>query len=124
LPVFLLFSVFLLFRGHNLPGGGFVGGLVAASGFTLYALAQGPEAVRKALRLSLKSLVGIGLLLAVLSGMIAVGAGGAFLTGLWTYLRVGQEIDLHLGTPLIFDIGVFFVVFGTVLTIVLAQAEE
>lgn len=119
LPVLLLFSVFLLLRGHNSPGGGFAGGLVAAAAYTLYALAFGPKASREALRVDTRHLIGGGLIIAAASGVAGLFAGQPWLTGLWIH-----QGDIHLGTPLAFDIGVYLTVAGVVLTIILTLAEE
>jgi len=109
-PLLLLFSLFLLWRGHHEPGGGFAGGLVAASAFLLLSLAEGPEAARRALRFEPRSLVGAGLALALAAGLAGSAAGVPFLTGLW----LG-----NLGTPLLFDAGVYLVVTGAVLLVLL-----
>jgi multicomponent Na+:H+ antiporter subunit B len=119
LPVLLLFSVFLLLRGHNSPGGGFAGGLVAAAAYTLYALGFGPAAAREALRVDTRRLIGVGLLAAAAGGVAGVVAGKPWFTGLWAHLG-----DIHLGTPLVFDIGVYLTVAGMVLTIILTLSEE
>jgi multicomponent Na+:H+ antiporter subunit A len=128
LLITLLFvlALFLLWRGHNEPGGGFIGGLVAAGAFALYLIAFGERAARRLLRVDPRDLIGAGLAVAVVSGLFAAVAGGAFMTGQWTTLYLGEGIEpLKLGTPLLFDIGVFLAVIGFVLTIVLAleQAE-
>jgi multisubunit Na+/H+ antiporter MnhB subunit len=68
----LLFSVYMLLRGHNLPGGGFIGGLIGATGFVLYAIAQGAEATRIALRYEPQNIAMIGLGIALASGVYAV----------------------------------------------------
>ena len=72
MPLLLLFALFLLFRGHNEPGGGFVGGLVVAAAFILYAIAYGVSAGRSALLIDPSTLVGIGLLVAFGTGIAAV----------------------------------------------------
>ena len=72
MPLLLLFSVFLLLRGHNEPGGGFVGGLVAAAAFALYGIAFGVQRARQALLVKPMTLLGVGLLIALLSGLPAV----------------------------------------------------
>ena len=119
----LVFAVYLLFRGHNAPGGGFAAALVAGTAFALFAIAQGPQAVRQALRADPLTLVGGGLLLAIASGLPALVHGQPYLTGLWwTPRALGGA--LALGTPLVFDIGVFLVVFGTILTLLLALEEH
>ena len=118
----LVFAVYLLFRGHNAPGGGFAAALVAGTGFALFAIAEGPAAVRRAVRADPRVLVAVGLLMAVGSGLLGVAVGRPFLTGLWWSSEVIFE-GLSAGTPLLFDGGVFLVVFGTILTLVL-QLEE
>jgi multicomponent Na+:H+ antiporter subunit A len=121
-PLLLLFSVFLLLRGHNEPGGGFVGGLVAAAAFSLYAIAEGVGTARRLLSIDARTLIGVGLLVAASSGLISLALGQPFMTGLWT----GFAVPLlgKVGTPLLFDIGVYLVVVGATLTIVFTLAEE
>lgn len=122
MPLLLLFSIFLLFRGHNEPGGGFVGGLTAAAACALFAIAFGVQAARKLVWLHPRTWMGIGLLVAAGAGLLGIFAGGPYMTGLWTSLTlpaIGK-----LGTPLVFDIGVYFVVVGMVLMILFELAEE
>lgn len=122
-PLLSLFSIFLLLRGHNQPGGGFVGGLVAASGYALYGLAYDEAAARNALRIDTRILIAVGLLIACLSGLLPTLMGAPFLTGVWGHVSLfGAEIEL--GTPLLFDIGVYLTVLGVTLTIVLTMGEE
>ena len=123
MPLLLLFGVFLLLRGHNQPGGGFVGGLVVAASFVLYAIAFGVEAARQALLVRPWRLLGIGLLVALVSGLAGAAAGRPFLTAVWTTVDTGST-PLHLGTPLVFDIGVFLVVTGVVAMMIFSLAEE
>ncbi|MCC6176346.1 MAG: Na+/H+ antiporter subunit B [Chloroflexi bacterium] len=123
LPLLLLFSIFLLLRGHNEPGGGFSGGLVAAAAFALLTIATDAPTTRRALQVAPRSLIGIGLLTAIVSGVIGLLAGRPFLTGQWVEVTLPGGISLALGTPLLFDIGVYLVVVGVVLTIVLSLAE-
>jgi multicomponent Na+:H+ antiporter subunit B len=123
MTLLLLFSVFLLLRGHNEPGGGFVGGLVAAAAYILHALAFDVSSTLAALRVSPRALMGTGLLLAAGSGLLPVLLGRPFLTALWGDVLPGAGV-LELGTPLIFDTGVYIAVLGVALTIMLALAEE
>lgn len=117
----MVFSIFVLFRGHSLPGGGFIGGLMAASSLAVYTIASGPGAVRKALILHPISIAGIGVLLAALSGLPAFFLGEPYLTGLWW---LPDSIDIKIvATPVVFDIGVYLVVVGTVVAMVLALEE-
>ena len=122
MPLLLLFAVFLLLRGHNQPGGGFVGGLVVAASFVLYSIAFGVNAARRALLVRPSTLLGVGLLVAFLSGVPGVLAGQAFMTAIWTTVGAGSAATA-VGTPLVFDIGVFIAVIGVVLTIVFTLAE-
>jgi multicomponent Na+:H+ antiporter subunit B len=122
LPLMLLFSVFLLLQGHNEPGGGFVGGLVAAAAFSLYAFAFRVERARQALRVDPRQLIGVGLLIAVSSAIISLLAGYPFMTGLWG--KTPLPVLGKLGTPFLFDVGVYIVVVGVTLTIIFSLAES
>jgi len=119
----VLFSIFVLLRGHNEPGGGFIGGLIAASAIAIYGIAYGVTAVRKAIYIDANALAGFGLLIAGLSGLMSFLAGKPFLTGLW-FLPVVGGVELPLSTVLVFDIGVYFVVVGSVASIALALEES
>lgn len=123
LPLLLLFSVFLLLRGHNAPGGGFIGGLVAAAAIALYVFSLGVAAARRLLGASPQVVFGVGLLIAVLSAVPSALLGKAFFTGLWASIEVPGFGLLKLGTPLLFDVGVYLTVIGFALTIVLTLAE-
>ena len=119
----VLFSVFVLLRGHNEPGGGFIGGLIAASAFAIYGIACGVSPVRRALYFHPMSIAGVGLFIAGLSGALSLFRGVPFMTGLWTKISVlGVEVDLS--TPLVFDIGVYLVVLGAMTSIALALEER
>ena len=120
----LTFSVYLLMRGHNAPGGGFAGALVAGTGFALFAIAEGPSVVRKALRIAPQKIAVIGLGLALGSGLVALVVDRPFLTGIWWIPQSKQGAALALGTPLVFDVGVFLTVLGTILTLILALEEN
>ena len=124
LPLLLMFSAFLFLRGHNEPGGGFVAGLVAAAAWVLYALATDPELAGRALRIEPRALIGWGLLAALLSGMFGLILGQPFLTAQWVEVPLPGGGLLELGTPLLFDLGVYLTVIGVTLTIVFALAEE
>lgn len=123
-PLLLLFSLFLLLRGHNEPGGGFAGGLVAASAFILLAISRDPATARAALRVEPQALMGAGLLVAIGAGVAGLLMGQPLLTGQWIALALPDGSVLELGTPLAFDIGVYLVVLGATLTMVLTLAEE
>lgn len=119
----VLFSVFVLLRGHNEPGGGFIGGLIAASAFAIYGIACGVSPVRRAMYFHPMAISGAGLLMASIAGMLSVFAGVPFMTGLWLYVPVLGE-ELALSTVLVFDIGVYLVVVGAITSIALALEER
>ena len=122
MPLLLLFAVFLTLRGHHQPGGGFVGGLVVAASFVLYSIAFSVDAARRALLVRPSTLLGTGLLVALVSGLPAVLTGQPFMTAIWTTITTGSTA-LAVGTPLVFDVGVFLAVIGVVLTIVFTLAD-
>ncbi len=122
MPLLLLFALFLLFRGHNEPGGGFVGGLVVSAAFVLYATTYGVAASRRALLVDPTTLLSAGLLVALGSAMVGPLTGQPFMKNLWGTLGRGEH-GLAIGTPLVFDIGVFLAVIGVVLTIIFTLAE-
>jgi multicomponent Na+:H+ antiporter subunit B len=121
-PLLLMFSVFVFLRGHNEPGGGFIGGLVAAAALALYAIAFGAETTWQSLPIRPRFMIGLGLAAAVVAGLLPLLVGEPFLTGLWTDFEV-PAIG-KLGTPLLFDVGVFLVVIGVTTLIVLLLMEQ
>jgi multicomponent Na+:H+ antiporter subunit B len=113
----ILFSIIILLRGHNDPGGGFIGGLIAASAAAIYGMAHGVGAVRRILRFNPLGVSGFGVLLAAASGLLSAFTAVPFLTGLW--------LPGHIfGVPGVFDIGVYFTVFGTLTAIALALEDS
>jgi len=119
----LLFSIFVLLRGHNEPGGGFIGGLIAASALAIYGIAYGVQAVRRALWAHPMSIAGAGLLLSTLSGVVSAFAGVPFMTGLWIYPEL-FGVEVPLATVISFDVGVYLVVVGAFTSIALALEEK
>lgn len=117
--IMLVFSVYICLRGHNEPGGGFIGGLIAASAIAVLGMASGAEAARRALRLDPLAIAGFGVFIAGLSGLLSLFTGSPFMTSIWLYLELG-ETTVPFSTPMVFDIGVYLVVFGTIATIALA----
>ena len=122
LPLMLLFSVVVLLRGHNEPGGGFVGGLIAASSFALYAIASDVKSARRLLHIDLHVLIGLGLAAATLSGVLSMIAGAPFLDAQWTTIVLLDSVKV--GGPLLFDIGVYLTVLGVTLMMIFTLAER
>ena len=116
----LVFAVYLLLRGHHEPGGGFIAALVASTGFALFAIAEGPGKVHRAVRVRPATIAFTGLSLAIIAGLPGVFASRPFLTGMWWNLGP----NFSVGTPLIFDIGVFLAVLGAILAILLTLEES
>jgi len=130
-PLLLILSVVVLLRGHNEPGGGFIGGLMAGSAYILAALVSGPAVVRRTLPVSPTLIMAFGLLIALLSGLPGWIGGEPFFTGMWLSLeRMWLSLEpvegypLKLGTPLLFDVGVFLAVIGFTLAAIFTLMEE
>lgn len=119
-----LISVYLLFAGHNAPGGGFVGGLVAGAAVVLVYVAYGCDELLRIVRVAPEALLGTGVLLAGGVGVGAVVAGGRFLeSGEWqAVLPVLGEVTAT--SVLMFDAGVYLVVVGLVLAVLDSLGRE
>lgn len=123
LPILLVFSIFILLRGHYLPGGGFVGGLVAAVAFVLHAFANGLKNTKSLIKIHPGFLIPMGLAISFGSGILPILTKGLpFLTGIWYPGKV--PVLGSIGTALFFDIGVYFVVIGVTLTILFTISES
>lgn len=118
----LVFSVYICLRGHNEPGGGFIGGLIAAASIAVFGMASGVPAVRRALKVDPLAIAGFGVLLAGFSGLLSLFIEAPFMTSIWLDLDLGGTVVLS--TPMIFDIGVYCVVFGTLSAIALALESD
>lgn len=123
-PLLLLFSLFALVVGHHEPGGGFVGGLLAASAFVLLVYSRGGTATRRLLRVDPLTLFGAGLAVALASGLPSLLGSRPFLSSSWWTFDLAVFGELKIGTPLVFDVGVYLVVVGVVTAVVLELAEE
>lgn|SRR5690606_5084045 len=122
IPLLLMFSIFILLRGHYLSGGGFVGGLIAAIAFVLHSFAHTTKETLRLFAFSPQTLIPTGLSLAIISGFLPVFSGESFLTGLW--LEEPIAVIGSIGTALFFDIGVYLVVVGVTLTILFTIKEN
>jgi multicomponent Na+:H+ antiporter subunit A len=114
----LLFSLYLLFAGHNQPGGGFIGGLMAAAAMVLRGTAEGPEDLRRLVPVEAETLLGLGVLFATVTGVAGFAIRGAFLGSGALELALPVLGDLKVTSVLFFDIGVYLVVLGLGLVLV------
>ncbi|KZM49225.1 Na(+)/H(+) antiporter subunit B [Labrenzia sp. OB1] len=119
----VLFSVFVLLRGHNEPGGGFIGGLIAASALAIFGIACGVASVRRAIYFHPMSVSAFGLFLGALAGVLSFFKGQAFMTSQWLIFDF-FGVEIALSTPMVFDIGVYLVVVGAIGSIALALEER
>jgi len=119
----VLFSIFVLLRGHNEPGGGFIGGLIAASALAIYGIACGVAPVRRAIYFHPMGIAAFGLFMAAMAGVLSVAAGVPYMSGLWIYPEL-FGVELALSSVLVFDVGVYLVVVGAIGSIALALEER
>jgi multicomponent K+:H+ antiporter subunit A len=123
LPFALLVSIYLLLRGHNLPGGGFIAGLVLALGLLLQYVAHGLAWVDQRSRANHIGRIGAGLLLALCTGLASWWFGAPLLTSTYDYPWLAGIGGVPLASAGVFDLGVFFVVTGATLLMLLAIAR-
>lgn len=124
--ILYILAIWFLLKGHNKPGGGFIAGLLVSSSFILNMLAYGAPEVKKSMKYSPVTLTGTGVLIALVISLIPVLLGKPFMEGLWLpAFELPLLGVLHLGTPLLFDLGVFLAVIGFVISVIfdLEKAE-
>lgn len=123
-PTLVLFSVYLLVVGHDVPGGGFAGGLIASAALLLIYLAFGRRGLRRVLPVHPHTTMGVGILLAITAGVIGLVFGGVFLTYEYAQWSVPVIGDIKVSTLLLFDLGVYAVVVGLVTTAILELGSD
>lgn len=121
-PLLLLFSLFLLLRGHNAPGGGFSGGLVAGAAFILSALARGTNHVLQQMPCSASWLVRLGLCCALAAGLLPLLFGQGIFVALWIEPKI--PVIGTAGSFLLFDTGVYLLVMGFVIGVLVQMARD
>ena len=124
LHVALLFSLFLLFAGHNAPGGGFVGGLVAAAALVLRYIEGGPAAVRETVAIAPQQILGAGLAIAAITGVAPWLSGDQFLESFKVSIELPVLGTVKTTSALPFDIGVYCVVVGLMLMVLRTLGAE
>lgn len=117
-------SLFFLFAGHNAPGGGFIGGLVAGCALVLRYLGSEGPGLQREVRVGPTTLLGAGLLIAVGAAVVPLALGGSPLESTYTYLDVPVIGELPLASVLAFDTGVYLIVVGIVLTILTTLGSQ
>lgn len=122
LPLLIMFSLFVLIRGHYLSGGGFVGGLIASIAFVLHSFAYNSKRTISLFRFRPLYLIPIGLSLSLFSGLLPLLISKPFMTSIWFLNSV--DVIGAFGSALIFDLGVYLVVIGVVLTILFTISEN
>ncbi|MFN3473310.1 MAG: monovalent cation/H+ antiporter subunit A [Blastomonas sp.] len=123
LPLVLAAGIYIFLRGHNQPGGGFVAALVVAIAFLLQYLASGFDWTDARRRVGEHMLIAFGVLIAMATGLGSLVFGANFLTSAFDYFHIPLVGEVELATAMLFDIGVFAVVFGAVMQ-ALAQLSQ
>lgn len=113
----LLISAYLLFAGHNQPGGGFAGGLVAAAAAALRFAADGPDAVRRSFPVDPLKVLGVGLTVALVAAVAPLAVGSALFESASTELHLPLLGTAKVSSVLVFDTGVYLVVVGAALVL-------
>ena len=123
-PVIIVFGIYLLFAGHNNPGGGFAAGMVTGLALMVRYLAGGRYELDEAAPIDAGVLMGTGLFVATISGLAPVAFGGAVLQSAQIDLAVPLVGEVHVVTSTFFDIGVYLVVVGLVLDLLRALGSR
>lgn len=122
--IILAFAVYILLAGHNHPGGGFIAGLITASAFVLLYIAFGQPFVRGVLPVDFKKVGAAGVMISLLTGSGSILFGAPFLTQTFATVHLPVFGETHLATAVLFDLGVYFAVVGTMMTIISTISED
>lgn len=122
--IILTFSVYLFFAGHHHPGGGFIGGLVSASALVLLFMAYDVKTVQELIPVDFKRVAALGAFIAVFAGLGALVFDAPFLSQTLVYVQLPILGETELATATLFDVGVFLVVIGVAITIILSIGED
>jgi multicomponent Na+:H+ antiporter subunit B len=124
--ILYILAIWFLLKGHNKPGGGFIAGLLVSSAFILDMLAYGAPAIRKSMKYNPLNLTVIGVVIALVVSLVPVFLGKVFMQAIWLpTFEIPVLGAVHVGTPLLFDLGVFIAVIGFVISVIfdLEKAE-
>jgi multicomponent K+:H+ antiporter subunit A len=117
LPLAIMVSVYIFFRGHNQPGGGFIAGLVTSVAIILQYIAQGVDWVKQRMNVEYQRVVAVGLLIALTTGAASWLFGRPFLTSWFDYFDIPLLGKIELASAIAFDLGVYVTVVGSTLLI-------
>lgn len=120
----MIFSVYVLFAGHNNPGGGFIGGLITASSLVLLYLAFDLQSVRDIIPFPFNRIAAAGVITSVLTGTVSLFFDVPFLTQVYKYVTLPFFGKTALSSALVFDLGVYMTVVGTTMTIITSISED
>jgi multicomponent K+:H+ antiporter subunit A len=123
LPMMLMVAVFIFLRGHNLPGGGFIAGLIAAVALIVQYLSNGIAWTGERLRFDMHTIIAAGLAIATGTGMVSMALGYPFLTSAFTYLNWPLVGKFEVASAIAFDLGVFLVVVGATVMILVRLGQ-
>lgn len=124
IPVVLILAIIVLFQGHNKPGGGFIAGLMVGACVALHSFAFGPVPTRRLLRIDPRTLIGVGLTMALVSLLIPLALNKPLMTSVWTKIPLPGMDPFKVGTPVLFDMGVFHCVAGVVSEMILSLQRK
>jgi len=122
----LVFAAFLFFKGHQTPGGGFVGGLVAGMGLIIHRMAEGPDSLSRIVVVKQRTLIAVGMACAFVAGAAPLMLGLPFLSSNFGYLELPgtPPAEFEWATVMLFDLGVMLVVVGVVVGMIDALSKE
>ncbi|MEM9346981.1 MAG: MnhB domain-containing protein [Planctomycetota bacterium] len=123
-PLTLLFALYMALKGHNFPGGGFIGGLVTAVALVLYRMSHGIDAMMRLMPIHPRVVVAVGLAIAGFTGIVPLFFGEPMLRTVAPYVNFGFGEDVHLPSALAFDVGVLLVVVGVAVGMIVRLGEE
>ena len=122
--ILIVFAVLALFRGHNNPGGGFIGGLMAGLAIVYRGFAYNAFQIKEELKDRPEKYIALGLATILLSFLPSLLMNATLMTGIWFTLPLPFGEGLKLGTPFLFDVGVFFTVIGVTLMFVFSLTQK
>ncbi|MFN3166799.1 MAG: MnhB domain-containing protein [Phycisphaeraceae bacterium] len=123
-PLTLLFALYMALKGHNYPGGGFIGGLIAAVALVLFRMSHGRDAMYRLMPIHPRVIIAVGLTLATITAVVPLFFGLPLLTSRAPYVDFGVGEPVHLPTALWFDLGVLLVVVGVSVGMIVRLGEE